>query len=71
MDNVSWTCPGWVSVRPELYNINSFNVYVTKLNYPRIFIDTSSNNSSNNKSNKNTVNYLLLYKHKHKYIHQK
>lgn len=52
MDNVSWTCPGWVSVRPELYNINSFNVYVTKLNYPRIFIDTSSNNSSNNKSNK-------------------
>lgn len=39
MNSVTWTCPGWICAKPELFNINYFNLYVTKLSYPRIYSD--------------------------------
>jgi len=42
MNSVTWTCPGWICAKPELFNINYFNLYVTKLSYPRIYSDENT-----------------------------
>lgn len=46
MSNVTWSCPGWICAKPELYNIDYFNLYITDLDYPRLIINDQKKKKS-------------------------